>query len=307
MKVGKVAVIGAGIMGSGIALSCAFGGYRVSVRDVSEEVIEQAFRKMNSAAKTLAEKKAKLSLKRVKGTVDMAEAVRDADLVIEAVPEKIDLKKRVLKELDELCSPRTVFASNTSTFQITEMAKATKRPEKMIGTHWMNPPYLLPLVEVVRGAKTSDETVNTVKLFLTSLGKKPILCKDTPGFIVNRMQSALLVEAISLAEQGIATMEDIDMTWTQHLGLRYCHIGPFEAMDLFGLDTELSQYSYLYEMLGETKFQPPDLLKRKVKNGELGLKTGKGFYDYTGKNIESITKQRDRRFIKLMRLLRMER
>jgi 3-hydroxybutyryl-CoA dehydrogenase len=307
VKVGKVAVIGAGIMGSGIALSCAFGGYRVSVRDVSEEVIEQAFRKMNSAAKTLAEKKAKLSLKRVKGTVDMAEAVREADLVIEAVPEKIDLKKRVLKELDELCSTRTIFASNTSTFQITEMAKATKRPEKMIGTHWMNPPYLLPLVEVVRGAKTSDETVNTVKLFLTSLGKKPILCKDTPGFIVNRMQSALLVEAISLAEQGIATMEDIDMTWTQHLGLRYCHIGPFEAMDLFGLDTELSQYSYLYEMLGETKFQPPDLLKRKVKNGELGLKTGKGFYDYTGKNIESITKQRDKRFIELMRLLRIER
>jgi len=313
MKVKKVAVIGAGIMGSGIALSCAFGGYRVSVRDVSEEVIEQAFRKMTSAAKTLveadilAEKKAELNLKNIKGTMDMAEAVTDADLVIEAVPEKIELKKRVLKELDELCSTRTIFASNTSTFQITEMAKATKRPGKIVGTHWMNPPYLLPLVEVIRGDKTSDETVNTVKLFLTSLGKKPILCKDTPGFIVNRMQSALLVEAISLAEQGIATMEDIDMTWTQHLGLRYCHIGPFEAMDLFGLDTELSQYSYLHEMLGETKFQPPDLLKRKVKNGELGLKTGKGFYDYTGKNIESITKQRDRRFIELMRLLRMER
>jgi 3-hydroxybutyryl-CoA dehydrogenase len=309
MKVEKVAVIGAGIMGSGIALSCALGGYRVCVRDVSEEIIEQALRKMNFAAKTLvagkmlSKKKRNFSLKHVKGTLDIAEAVRDADLVIEAVPEKLDLKKRVLKELEELSSTRTIFASNTSTFLITEMAKAMKRPEKMIGTHWMNPPYLLPLVEVVLGAKTSSETVNTVKLFLTSLGKKPVLCKDTPGFIVNRMQSALLVEAISLVEQEIATMEDIDMVWTQHLGLRYCHIGPFEAMDIFGLDTELSQYSYLYEMLGEAKFQPPDLLKRKVKNGELGLKTGKGFYDYFGKNIESITKQKDKKFIELMRLL----
>jgi 3-hydroxybutyryl-CoA dehydrogenase len=186
------------------------------------------------------------------------------------------------------------------------MARATKRPEKIIGTHWMNPPYLLPLVEVIRGAKTSDETVNTVKLFLTSLGKKPVLCKDTPGFIVNRMQSALLVEAISLVEQGIATMEDVDMVWTQHLGLRYCLMGPFEAMDLFGLDTELSQYSYLYKMLKDAKFRPPKLLRKKVKNGELGLKTGKGFYDYSRQNIESMTKQRDRRLIELMRLLRVK-
>jgi len=170
----------------------------------------------------------------------------------------------------------------------------------------MNPPYLLPLVEVVRGAKTSDKTVNIVRHFLTSLKKKPILCKDTPGFIVNRMQSALLVEALSLVEQGIATMEDIDTAWTQHLGLRYCHIGPFEAMDSFGLDTELSQYSYLYEKLEETKFRPPDLLKRKVKNRELGLKTGKGFYDYTGKNIDNIIKEKDRQFIELLRLLKIK-
>jgi 3-hydroxybutyryl-CoA dehydrogenase len=306
MKIKNVAVIGAGIMGSGIALSCALSGYAVSIRDINEEVIKQAFHKLNSIAKNLCEKEAELVLRRIKGTVDIIEAVKDADLVIEAVPEKIDLKKRVLKELDRICAAHTVFASNTSTFRITEMARATKRPEKIIGTHWMNPPYLLPLVEVIRGAKTSDETVNTVKLFLTSLGKKPVLCKDTPGFIVNRMQSALLVEAISLVEQGIATMEDVDMVWTQHLGLRYCLMGPFEAMDLFGLDTELSQYSYLYKMLKDAKFKPPKLLRKKVKNGELGLKTGKGFYDYSRQNIESMTKQRDRRLIELMRLLRVK-
>jgi len=306
MKIKNVAVIGAGIMGSGIALSCALSGYAVSIRDINEEVIKQAFHKLNSIAKNLCEKEAELVLRRIKGTVDIIEAVKDADLIIEAVPEKIDLKKRVLKELDRICAAHTVFASNTSTFRITEMARATKRPEKIIGTHWMNPPYLLPLVEVIRGAKTSDETVNTVKLFLTSLGKKPVLCKDTPGFIVNRMQSALLVEAISLVEQGIATMEDVDMVWTRHLGLRYCLMGPFEAMDLFGLDTELSQYSYLYKMLKDAKFRPPKLLRKKVKNGELGLKTGKGFYDYSRQNIESMTKQRDRRLIELMRLLRVK-
>lgn len=306
MKIKNVAVIGAGIMGSGIALSCALSGYAVSIRDINEEVIKQAFHKLNSIAKNLCEKEAELVLRRIKGTVDIIEAVKDADLVIEAVPEKIDLKKRVLKELDRICAAHTVFASNTSTFRITEMARATKRPEKIIGTHWMNPPYLLPLVEVIRGAKTSDETVNTVKFFLTSLGKKPVLCKDTPGFIVNRMQSALLVEAISLVEQGIATMEDVDMVWTRHLGLRYCLMGPFEAMDLFGLDTELSQYSYLYKMLKDAKFRPPKLLRKKVKNGELGLKTGKGFYDYSRQNIESMTKQRDGRLIELMRLLRVK-
>ncbi len=310
MNVEKVVVIGAGIMGSGIALSCALGGYRVCFRDVSEEIVEQAFRKMKLVSQTLveekmlSEKKRDFSMKLVKGAIDMAEAVRDADLVIEAVPEKLSLKKRVFKELDKLCLPHTIFASNTSTFRITEMARETKRPEKIIGTHWMNPPYLLPLVEVVRGAETSDETVNTVKHFLISLGKKPILCMDTPGFIVNRMQSALLVEAISLVEQGVATMEDIDMVWTQHLGLRYCLIGPFEAMDLFGLDTELSQYSYLYKMLRDTKFRPPKLLKKKVKNGDLGLKTGRGFYDYSQKDIESITKNRDKQLIKLMHLLK---
>jgi 3-hydroxybutyryl-CoA dehydrogenase len=309
MTINRVSVIGAGIMGSGIALACAQGAREVNIVDVDKKVIEQAFRRMNSAVRTLVqagiltEEKAKLSLAHVRGTASMAEATKDVDLVIEAVPEKIDLKKSVFSELDEACPTHTIFASNTSTFSITEMAEATKRPERVLGAHWMNPPYLLPLVEVIPGAKTSEEVINIVRDFLTSLGKRPILCRDTPGFIVNRIHTALLVEAISLVEQGVATVEDVDNAWTQHLGLRY-YIGPFEAMDSFGLDTELSQYSYLYEKLKETKFRPPDLLKKKVSDGELGLKTGKGFYDYAGKRVENIISERDRRLIEVLRLLK---
>ena len=154
----------------------------------------------------------------------------------------------------------------------------------MIGTHWMNPAYLLPLVEVIPSARTSSDTRDSVRDFLVSIGKHPIICKDTPGFLVNRMHSALLVEAISIVQQGIATMEDVDMAWTQHLGPRYCVVGPFQLMDSFGLDTEHSQYSYLQKTTKDNKFRPPSLLKTKVRKHQLGLKTGKGFYDYSGKD-----------------------
>lgn len=168
MDIRKVCVIGAGIMGSGSALTCARTGYTVSIEDIETGMLMRAFSRMSSVMKTLiemtllTEREANSSLERIEGTLSTTEAVKNADLIIEAVPEKIDLKKQVFKELDETCHPHTVFAFNTSTFLISEIAKSTKRPDKVIGTHWMNPPYLLPLVEVVRGAKTSDKTVNIV-------------------------------------------------------------------------------------------------------------------------------------------------
>lgn len=311
MRVGKVAVIGIGIMGSGIALSCARVGYDVNAMDVNEAAIEQGLGKINSYLKTLVgagiatEGDAANTLRRIHTTLDMTQAVKNADLVIEASPEKMDLKKQVFKQLDGLSPAQTILASNTSSFLISEIAAATRRPNKVIGTHWMNPPHLLPLVEVIPGAGTSDETVRVVRDFLTSMGKKPVLCKDTPGFIVNRMNTALLVEAASIVEKGIASMEDVDMVWKQHLGPRYCFVGPLELMDMFGLETELSQYAYLYESIGDPKFRPPDLLKKKVESKEWGLKTGKGFYDYTGKDIESITDERSKRFIQLLRYLKI--
>ena len=191
--------------------------------------------------------------------------MEDVEIVFEAVPERIQLKRQIFKKLDTMALKTQILASNTSTFKIAVLASATKRPSRVIGTHWMNPPYLLPLVEVIPSSRTSPETTEIIRNFLTRIGKHPILCKDTPGFIVNRMHSALLVEVISMVEQGVATMEDIDTAWTQHLGPRYCVVGPFELLDSFGLDTEHSQYSYLQKTVKDSKFKPPRLLKTKVR------------------------------------------
>ena len=309
MRIGKVGVVGVGIMGSGIALACAKGGHDVNIWDIQEGATKKALANIRSAFDTLVEtnivtkENADSSLERITPTEQMAQAVGDTQLVFEVVPERIDLKKQVLKKLDAACQDQTILASNTSTFEIGVLASATKRPDKVIGTHWMNPPYLLPLVEVIPSARTSSDTRDSVRDFLSSVGKHPILCKDSPGFLVNRMHSALLVEAISIVEKGIATMEDVDMAWTQHLGPRYCVVGPFQLMDSFGLDTEHSQYSYLQKTVKDNKFKPPRLLKTKIRNGQLGLKTGKGFYDYSGRDTQSIIKERDKRFIQLLRFL----
>jgi len=311
LRVKNVGVIGMGIMGSGIALSCARAGYNVCAMDVSASATQQGLSRIASSAKSLVEagimtsKESKLSLKRVRTTQDMAQAAEEADLIIEAAPEKVDVKRQVFGELDRLCAAHTILASNTSSIRIGEIAAATKRPEKVIGTHWMNPPYLLPLVEIIPSAHTTDETVRTVREFLVSVGKRPIVCKDTPGFLVNRMQTALLVEAASIVEKGVASIEDVDMVWKYHLGPRYCYVGPLELMDMFGLETEFSQYSYIYETLADSKFRPPDLLKQMVERNELGVKTGKGFYDYTKKDIESVARERDKRFTKLLRFLKI--
>ena len=309
MSLNKIAVIGVGIMGSGIALACAKGGCPVSVWDVEEEAAKRGLANIRSVLDTLVESKilteeeSESVLRRITLTPDMGQAVKDAHIVFEVVPENIALKKQVLKKLDVACRNDAILASNTSTFKIRVLASSTKRPDRVIGTHWMNPAYLLPLVEVTASEKTSIDTRNYVTDFLVSIGKRPVICKDTPGFLVNRMHSALLVEAISIVEQGIATMEDVDMAWTRHLGPRYCVVGPFQLMDSFGLDTESSQYGYLEKTTKESKFKPPALLRTKVRKHELGLKTGKGFYDYSGKDINLIVKERDKRFIELLRFL----
>ena len=309
MNINKVAVIGAGIMGSGIALACAKGGHEVRIWDIDESATKKALAKIESVLETLVEtnvvtkENADVSLGHIAPSYQLAEAVRDVQLVFEAVPERIDLKKRVFEELDSACQDDAILASNTSAFRINVLASATNRKDKVIGTHWMNPPYLLPLVEVIPSAKTSHETTDIIRNFLTAVGKRSILCKDSPGFIVNRMHSALLVEVISMVEQGLASMGDIDTAWTQHLGPRYCVVGPFQLLDSFGLDTEHSQYSYLQKTVKDDKFKPPRLLKSKVRNRELGLKTGKGFYDYSGKDIQSIIAERDKRFIQVLRFL----
>lgn len=282
MEIKKVAVIGAGAMGSGIAYICAAKNYEVSIVDVNEELLSRGVKRIREMIVEgvnrgkLTPREAEETIRKIKGTTDITEAVKDADIVIEAVFEDINIKKEVFQKLDEACPSHTILASNTSALSITEMASATKRPDKVIGLHFFNPPYAMKLVEVVLGAQTSEEARKMTTDFAVSLGKETVTAKDTPGFIVNRVLSAAIGEAILLLQEGIASAEEIDKAIT--LGLNW-PVGPLRLADFVGLDIALDVGKVIYKALGD-KYKPPLLLEDKVKAGHLGMKTRKGFYEY---------------------------
>jgi 3-hydroxybutyryl-CoA dehydrogenase len=287
LEIKNVAVIGAGAMGTGIAYVCTVKGYNVSIRDINDDLVKRGMGKMREMIAAgvnrgkLTPKEAEDIVKRTKGVTDVAEAVGDADLVIEAVFEDLDLKKKVFKELDEHCPPHTILASNTSVLSVTEMGSATKRPDKVVGLHFFNPAYAMKLVEVISGKETSEETRKIATDFATSLEKEPVQVKDTPGFIVNRILGAALGEAIYLLEEGIASAKDIDRACV--LGLNW-PVGPIALADFVGLDVVYHSGEAVSDALGEDylrkRSQPSKLLEEKVKAGHLGVKTRKGFYEY---------------------------
>jgi 3-hydroxybutyryl-CoA dehydrogenase len=287
MEIKKVAVIGAGTMGTGIAYLCAFKGYEISIRDINEDLVKRGMGKIREMIATgvnrgkLTPKEAQDAMKRIKGTTDVAEAVRDADLVIEAAFEDMNLKKKLFKEFDGICPPHAILASNTSTLSITEMGSATKRPDKVIGLHFFNPAYTMKLIEVISGKQTSEETKKITTNFAVSLEKEPVQVKDAPGFIVNRILGAALGEAIYLLEEGIASAEDIDKAVV--LGLNW-PMGPLQLADFVGLDIVYHSGKSVAEALGEDylrkRSKPSKLLGKMVKEGRLGMKTRKGFYEY---------------------------
>lgn len=302
----QVTVVGSGIMGHGIAHVCAQAGYQVTMVDINQEILQFAIEKIKSELETLVrnhvitKEHIEATLRRINCTTVLRGAVESTDFVIEAVKEDIDLKKEIFKELDEHCPKQAILATNTSSFRIIELASATNREDKVVGMHWWNPPYLMPLVEIIKGAKTSSGTVELATRVTAKLGKKPVVCKDSPGFIGVRLQAAVFIEAISMLEQGIASAEDIDTAIKMTLGIRLPVIGPLETVDLGGLDTFLFAYDYLHRKLGD-KFQPPDLLRQHVEEGKLGLKTGKGFYEYTTESSEALMKRRDEWILKQLK------
>jgi 3-hydroxybutyryl-CoA dehydrogenase len=273
-------------MGRGIAQLAAQSGFEVILTDTSLEIVDQALASVEQQLGRLVEK-GKLSegdkkaimarIRRATGVKPMAES----DLVIEAVFEDEQLKKDIFRELDQICRPEVLLTSNTSTISITSIASATQRPEKVAGMHFFNPAPVMRLVEVIRGYYTSDETVNTLMDLARRMGKTPVeVKKDSPGFLVNRIMLAQFVEAMKLLEEGVATVEDIDTA--VKLGLNY-PMGPFELMDFTGVDIALHTLNYLCNEFKESRWNPPFSLKRVVKAGRLGRKTGQGWYDYTGK------------------------
>ena len=278
----RVGVLGAGLMGSGIAEVCAKAGLDVVVREVDEKALAAGRRRIeNSLAKAI--ERGKLDAKagdeiRARMTFSASlEEISSSDLVLEAIVENLGVKCEVYKALDEMCGPETIFCSNTSSLTITELAAATKRPDRFAGLHFFNPVPVMKLVEVVRGVATSDATVAAVTAFARALGKEPVACRDNSGFIVNRLLVPYLLDAIRAHEQGVGSLEDIDTG--MRLGCAH-PMGPFELLDYVGLDTVYAIAEIMFAEYRETRFAPPALLKRLVLAGRFGRKTGRGFHEY---------------------------
>lgn len=286
MEVKKIGVLGAGAMGGGIAQVAAQAGFEVVLSDVEDTFVKRALERMDAFLKKSIEKgklteeqKAEV-LGRIKpstGTKDFG----DVDLVIEAIIEDLEAKKKAFKELDEVCKPEAYLATNTSSMSITVIASATKRPEKVGGMHFFNPPPIMRLVEIIRGYYTSDETVRVLSEVAKKMGKTTVeVKKDSPGFIVNRVMLAQYLEAIRLLEEGVATIEDIDTA--VKLGLNH-PMGPFELQDFGGLDIGYYVLNYFTDEFKEPRWNPPQSLKALIRAGRFGRKTGAGWYDYDKK------------------------
>ena len=282
MAIRRVGVVGCGLMGGGIAQTCAQSGYEVVVREVNQELLDKGLARIYGAWNTMATKgkitsgQVDENRSRLHGTINL-EDFANCDLVIEAVIENMEEKLRLFPALDRIVKPDGILLSNTSSLNVTQMGAVTKRPQKVGGLHFFNPAPVMKLVEVVQTISTSAETIETIKQFAVSLGKTPVLAKDAAGFIVNFLLIPYLIAAIRMLENGQASRDDIDNA--MKLGCGY-PMGPFTLLDYVGLDTTLWAADAIYEEYKDFSYAPPPLLRRMVQSGMFGKKSGKGFYDY---------------------------
>ncbi|WP_125152909.1 3-hydroxybutyryl-CoA dehydrogenase [Clostridium rectalis] len=278
----KICVLGAGTMGAGIAQAFASKGYEVVLRDIKDEFVDKGLKGINKSLSKLVAKGKKTQedmdaiLSRITGTVDINQAA-DCDLIVEAAVERMDLKREIFAELDRICKPETILASNTSSLSITEIATATKRPEKVIGMHFFNPAPVMKLVEIIRGMATSQETFDAVKEVSVAIGKDPVEVAEAPGFVVNRILIPMINEGVGIFAEGIASAEDIDKAMM--LGANH-PMGPLALGDLIGLDVCLAIMDVLYNETGDSKYRAHSLLRKYVRAGWLGRKSGRGFHNY---------------------------
>jgi 3-hydroxybutyryl-CoA dehydrogenase len=300
----RIAILGAGLMGHGIAQIFAVNGHEVVITDVSDEILAQAIEHVKKNLTFLADNgigrtaDIEPSVKRISTTRSLKEAVSKADFVVEAVSEKLDLKQQLFREAENSCSPETILATNTSVISITEIATKCERKDRVVGTHFWNPPYLIPLVEVVPGDETATRVVDATYDIMKAVGKHPVkVKKDVPGFVGNRLQHALWREAISIVDQGIAEAATVDEVIANSFGIRLPVLGPLETADMVGLDLTLQIHDYILKYI-ENSSGPAPVLKQKVAEGNLGFKTGRGFQEW---NEESIERSRKRLLEHLIR------
>jgi 3-hydroxyacyl-CoA dehydrogenase len=307
MAVEQALVIGTGTMGPGIAQVLAMGGYDTVLCGRTDESVAAGLERARLAAANLLKAglasaaEVDAAARRLSGSTDLEDAAANAGVIVESVVESIEVKRECFRRLDAAAAADAVLATNTSGLRITDIAAGLERPGRVAGMHWWNPPYLMPLVEVVSGERTAPETVETVVNIARDLGKEPVVVRqDVPGFIGNRLQYALLSEAVRLVETGVASAEDVDRAMRSGPGLRYAALGPLEAADFIGLDVVADIMSYLLPAL-HASLSTPGLLKELVREGKLGSKSAGGFYDYTDESEAERLGQRDERLAELLR------
>ena len=290
----NIAVIGAGLMGHGIAQEFACAGYRVHLHDITEQQLNNARVQIGKNLTLLAENAVieeisiSATLQRIHTTTDLTVAAKTADFVVEAVSENLPLKQQIFEELDSLCQPHTILASNTTALMPSQIGVNTKRTDRILNTHYFNPPYLIPLVELIRSPDTSDETVSVTFDLLTAIGKTPaIIDKEALGFVGPRLQAALIREAFAIVEQGIASAETVDLVVRNSFGRRLSVAGPFEVFELAGWDLVLAAFEELYKDLNSSPDINP-LLREMVESGKLGVKSGEGFYQWTDERQQAL-------------------
>ena len=303
----RIAVIGCGTMGHSIALSAAWAGYDVTMHGIAAEELKQALVGMESKLQVLIDndlltsEEAQAVRDRVTTVTTIEDAVKEATFIIEAVPERLELKQQIFKQLDELCDLSVILASNTSAISPTDIASKTKYPERTVITHFWHPAHLIPLVEVVRGSKTSDETVERSMELMNAMNKKPIeVKKEAPGFVGNRLQFALLREAQHILEEGIASKEDIDAAVLYSIGRRLPVTGPFLSADMGGLDVYTDISNYLYKDLSTAK-QSTSSMQELLEAGDLGSKTGKGYYEWSTEFTDEMNTEREKELIRYVK------
>ena len=299
-SINRVAVVGMGIMGPDIALAFAFSGYDVTALDTQASSLEKAKTRVKTNLSFITEEglassaQAAETTGRIQFTLDWEAAMKDARYVTEAVPENLNIKQDVFEKCDRLCPPETVIASNTSSMSMDEISFRMAYPERAVITHWFIPAHLMPVVEVVPGKKTSDETLALTSDLLSAIGKRPVICREHPAFIHNYIQAAMLRAALNLVEKGVCRPEDVDAVIQNGFALRLCTIGPLRMGDYAGLDTTLNLFRYVYGKTGEPAFKPPEVLEKMVANGDLGMKSGKGLYTYSQNQAEALRKLADK-------------